>query len=310
MLHRESQSPVAYRRCCGGRVVSPVLGMYVSKMTQIIVSSSSFFSLLKKFLYGDLCLKRAMQKTQSVPNNDSGPHASTTTYTTNQPQHSRTRAIDNKAHRAVKPFTLCAKTGQPRSTQAATPPPSPSGSRHWGGVGYVPTPFLTNLDGQTLFAAAGRTCPKAIELAPASPNSSSTKTLKKTVSFDRELVQGVYADGEICVVDWSFSPLSADGWGRNACEGRPSVVAPQPLAQSSTALSPVIILFHGLTGGSDDSNLHYLAKVFNLKGWHVVIPVRRGCAEENITVTGFKSLHYPYGDKKDTELAVRYISRK
>ena len=195
-------------------------------------------------------------------------------------------------------------------------PPTPSGKRRWGGAGYVPTPFLTNPNFQTLFAAAGRPSPKAIHVAAPVANGNR----RRTVSYDRELVQGVYADGEICVLDWSFSPMSPDTYGCGAAAGSsPDLAATtEPLSGSSSTedtsstgeRAPVIILFHGLTGGSDDSNLHFLTKIFNLKGWHVVIPVRRGCAEENITITGFKALHYAYGDKKDTELAVRYISRK
>ena len=140
------------------------------------------------------------------------------------------------------------------------------------GRGYLPTPFLLNANLQTLFAALGR------------------PGLEQRILYDREIVKNLFPDGEVCVLDWSYAPESAR-------------------ARQSTP-TPVVILFHGLTSGSDDSNVLYVAKAINDAGWHAVIPVRRGCCTDSISSDLAVPKHYAYGDVEDTEYVVHYISRK
>jgi predicted alpha/beta-fold hydrolase len=161
---------------------------------------------------------------------------------------------------------------------------------------YKPTWYLLNANLQTLFAAAGRPSPD--------------------VTFERELVEGVYPDGEICRLDWcnpipatKVPPTTTTTTTTRTNNGSTSNNTNTSSATASTASSkaPVVILFHGLTGGSDDSNMHYLTQAIHRIGWHVVIPVRRGCGDEaTITVPKF----YAYGGIEDTAHVVDYIATK
>lgn len=102
------------------------------------------------------------------------------------------------------------------------------------------------------------------------------------VHFERELVTHVYPDGEVCRLDWSYAP-------------------------NALSNTPVVIVFHGLTGGSDDSNMHYITQICNRRGWHVVIPVRRGCGDDACIT---KPKFYAYGGLEDTEYVVEFIATK
>lgn len=154
------------------------------------------------------------------------------------------------------------------------------------GKGYKPTFYLDNPFVQTMYASALRADPK--------------------VSYDRELVTNLYADGEVCILDWSFSSVANDGWTSVTPPTRDPTSPSYCRHKKSPA--PVVILFHGLTGGSDDSNMHYTTRILNQYGFHVVIPVRRGCADVVNLISRNKS--YPYGDEEDTAHVVNYISKK
>lgn len=153
------------------------------------------------------------------------------------------------------------------------------------GRGYKPTFYLESPSVQTVYATALRADPQTL--------------------YDREVVTHLYADGEACVLDWSFSSVANDGWSDPA--GR-SGGAEGDAAPAFGPPAPVVVLFHGLTGGSDDCNMHYTTRILNANGFHVVIPVRRGCADAANLIS--RNKHYPYGDESDTALAVEYIARK
>jgi predicted alpha/beta-fold hydrolase len=151
-----------------------------------------------------------------------------------------------------------------------------------GRSAYRPSPWLLNRNLQTLYAALGRPYPN--------------------VKYVRELVDHVYPDGEICVLDWARASESQVAEAERA-KGAWATRAPSPFDAP-----PVVVLFHGLTGDSGDLNLQYLTRAFNEKGWDVVIPIRRGCGDGSIKLTRQK--HYSYGGLQETEFVVEYIYRK
>jgi predicted alpha/beta-fold hydrolase len=69
---------------------------------------------------------------------------------------------------------------------------------------------------------------------------------------------------------------------------------------------PVVIIFHGLTGGHEDVNVYYVAYWLLQRGWHVVVPVRRGCADCPSYLSRPK--HYAYGGIEDTAFVVNHIA--
>lgn len=204
------------------------------------------------------------------------------------------------------------------------------------GRGYWPCPLLVNANMQTLFAGLGRPMP--------------------SVPWRRELAQGVYTDGEVCVLDWAFgdsitemfwqsgvfererrqrrsaaggesrrfanaraynawlsSQRDDDPFRGGSAGGASDASAAARLQQHNAEVQrrlasgrrPIVIIFHGLTGGSEDNNVYHVAKWLLRKGWHVVVPVRRGCADSAEYVTVPK--HYAYGGLEDTEHVVNFI---
>ena len=149
---------------------------------------------------------------------------------------------------------------------------------------YVPTPYLLHSNLQTLFAVMGRPDPN--------------------VRYTRERSYIVYRDGEIALFDWSLAKEPSTVVELAKLVKADSVKLD---TMSNIACKPIIVvLFHGLTGGSVDSNMHYLTKIFNAHGLHVVIPVRRGCGgPESLT----RPKHYAYGDVEDSVCVVDHIAR-
>ena len=200
------------------------------------------------------------------------------------------------------------------------------------GRNYWPTPYLLNANAQTFFAAMGRPLP-ALEL-------------------QREVVHGLLADGELCVLDWLVGTKKFSGRGGSSSltprgsasspghakmyptvgsSGGPSsvtVMNPFVAAVNSRAAMrpchfsdadavgtfgsqrrPLVIIFHGLTGGTNDVNIYYLAQfIHDGLGWDVVMPIRRGCADDHSLLTQPK--HYAYGGLEDTAHVVNYVAAK
>jgi predicted alpha/beta-fold hydrolase len=158
------------------------------------------------------------------------------------------------------------------------------------GRGYLPTPYILNANVATIYAVLGR------------------PELNNELPLERETIVGLYSDGEVCVLDWSFSQTSKAA--RDTRTSLSEIACDEEKAHQKNPKAPVVVLFHGLTGGSSDSNVLYVTRYLNEAGFHVVIPVRRGCCEGTISSNSALPKHYEYGAVEDTQHAVNYISRK
>lgn len=153
---------------------------------------------------------------------------------------------------------------------------------------YRPSPWILNANAQTLFAVIGRPNPN--------------------VFYEREMASDVFADGELCRLDWSFASNGLGTAGGGAAPTSPtSPSCAAAVVNPPQDGAPVVILFHGLTGGSDDRTMHYVTQAINRLGYHVVIPVRRGCGDDRELT---KPKFYAYGGLEDTEFVVSYIAQK
>jgi predicted alpha/beta-fold hydrolase len=81
--------------------------------------------------------------------------------------------------------------------------------------------------------------------------------------------------------------------------------APTPVLAPTKV--PVVLLFPGLTSGSDDGNACCLAQAIAAQGWHVVMPIRRGCCDDPSLTT--KGKYYAYGGLEDSTHVVEHVAR-
>ncbi|KAI9353324.1 Alpha/Beta hydrolase protein [Zopfochytrium polystomum] len=104
----------------------------------------------------------------------------------------------------------------------------------------------------------------------------------RRVFYEREILNT--PDGGIISIDWS-----------------PKL----PTTDLKAEKVPLMVIFHGLTGGSHETYVQDLVERWNEKGYRAVVVNSRGCAE-----TELKShILYSAGWTEDVRLAVNYIKR-
>lgn len=159
------------------------------------------------------------------------------------------------------------------------------------GRGYLPTPYLTQTDLQTICGVMGRPWPG--------------------IRYDSECVDNLLHDGEVSVFDWAWAPeglaaKAAEPWSHLI----PSFLQPidfvtEPEKMLVPRKAPVIIIMHGLTLIGGDLTIDHLVYRMNALGWHCVVPIRRGC-HDKLRVPKY----YDYGGIDDVVPTVEYIAQR
>eukprot|EP00759_Apiculatamorpha_spiralis_P059256 PhF_6_TR9767/c0_g1_i1/m.15052 len=133
--------------------------------------------------------------------------------------------------------------------------------------GYRPPWFLKNEHLQTIYSVLGRKQPK-------------------DVKYQRKIIKHFFPDGEKVVLDILH---------HNTVTGEQHIP------------SAVVMILHGLSGGSHDLFVQHLARTFALRGWDSVVCLRRGCGiGQGVELTHDR--HYEYGNHHDMHHVFEYVS--
>ncbi|MES1917137.1 MAG: hypothetical protein MHM6MM_008897, partial [Cercozoa sp. M6MM] len=150
---------------------------------------------------------------------------------------------------------------------------------------FVPTPWLALHLLQTLVSNAWRSPP--------------------SLSFVRETIHG--EDGELLHLDWArcTSPLQEE---HSHVTLREALAGQHPESSLAQEDSPIVLVLHGISGGSHEVNIQWFVKVMARDGFRVCVVNRRGCAPGAPPLRRGK--FYLYGDTCDFACVVRHVVRK
>jgi len=109
------------------------------------------------------------------------------------------------------------------------------------------------------------------------------RPVPRSLSYDRKILPNFFADGEKVVLDYLYSK------------------------DKTKAPAAVLLVLHGLSGGSHDRFIQYIALSSQRQGWDSVVLHRRGCGEgEGVELTIDK--HYDYSNHEDMHRVFKHVA--
>jgi predicted alpha/beta-fold hydrolase len=100
------------------------------------------------------------------------------------------------------------------------------------------------------------------------------------------------ADGGEVVLDWHWTQLSG-GPRPTAWDADPDLAFDRPADEER---APIVLILHGISGGSHEVNVRIFAEEVATKGWRAVVYNGRGCTVDRPLAT---PKVYLYGDTDD-----------